>query len=734
MQQDAVMTWAPVAHEGEEKPSPRSAHSLVQNGSEAWMFGGCDKRRPPGPNNELYKLDMSDKETFYWMRINAANPPPARWHHTAHLLKDNKTMLVFGGFSADKITRYFNDLWYFDTEEEVWSQPPPAETAVAEGNTVPTLKMPWPGVPTPRGAHATCLVNTSMYLHGGYGGGGFARKDFGDLHSLDLETYVWEELETTGDSPEPRSGHQLLCVEDRVLYLMGGWNSNRQFDDVHVFTLETRAWSQPESASGEENFGPPRWNFTAVSVFAVPFWKIFMFGGNSGDLVDGKPTGVYQNDLQVLECGADVWKRPETVGTIPPPRSDAPMTFESESGTLLMYGGWQHSWPGDCHTCDVLEVVGPPYSVDSISPTIGPVTGNTLCEIKGMGFTSVRGDVTVRFACVKGYEEGTNGSVVDDATLLVETPNYETFGPLDVEIRVAIGSKPLTNSKVSASYFSVTDANQCLAFGPGLVNGVLAGTECQICIQAKDFTGTDRTCGMDEFSIRIEPPPPDDAAKELDEAAILEQSKSADGYNDLYAIEPQVTAEEELKVLVMLSDEGDGTYIAEFEPTVAGEYKVYIEFNGTFDGPAGPIRGSPFTFVAQEAYQYVEAHPKDFTYLEGADPDQRALNEINSFDGPLLIADIVAKIKNIRDFAGKKKRGLAKLDPQNYDDMGPLIEGKEHLRDIARVADEYALCMDSTRACLHYLKARQLPVDRLFDQLGKAWRIGPRCSNLWNPR
>jgi hypothetical protein len=457
--------------------------------------------------------------------------------------------------------------------------------------------------------------------------------------------------------------------------------------------------------------------------------------GNSGDLVDGKPTGVYQNDLQVLECGADVWKRPETVGTIPPPRSDAPMTFESESGTLLMYGGWQHSWPGDCHTCDVLEVVGPPYSVDSISPTIGPVTGQTLCEIKGMGFTSVRGDVTVRFACVKGYEEGTNGSVVDDSTLLVETPNYEAFGPLDVEIRVAIGSKPLTNSKVSASYFSVTDANQCLAFGPGLVNGVLAGTECQICIQAKDFTGSNRTCGMDEFSIRIEPPPPDEAAKELDEAAILEQSKSAEGYNELYAIQDQVTAEEELKVLVMLSDEGDGTYIAEFEPSVAGEYKVYIEFNGTFDGPSGPIRGSPFTVVAQEAYEYVQAHPKDFTYLEGAyfrvlkcrgaftpstrlvsirrgrgwflfrirgrsdrtamlragaDPDQRALDEINSFDGPLLIADIVQKIKNIRDFAGKKKRGLAKLDPQNYDDMGPLIEVRSPRFELS--------CVVSTRA------------------------------------
>ena len=74
----------------------------------------------------------------------------------------------------------------------------------------------------------------------------------------------------------------------------------------------------------------------------------------------------------------------------------------------------------------------------------------------------------------------------------------------------------------------------------------------------------------------------------------------------------------------------------------------------------------------------------------GADPDQRALDEINSFDGPLLIADIVSKIKNIRDFAGKKKRGLAKLDPQNYDDMGPLIEVRSPRFELA--------CVVSTRA------------------------------------
>ena len=135
-------------------------------------------------------------------------------------------------------------------------------------------------------AHATCLVNQSMYLHGGYGGGGFARKDFGDLHSLDLRLMCGRSSRrpVMRHSPELRGrGHQLLCVEDRVGAVfppMGGWNANRQFDDVHASSLaETKCWSQPESASGEENFGPPRWNFTAVSVFAVPFWKIFLFGG-----------------------------------------------------------------------------------------------------------------------------------------------------------------------------------------------------------------------------------------------------------------------------------------------------------------------------------------------------------------------------------------------------------------------------------------------------------------------
>lgn len=30
-----------------------------------------------------------------------------------------------------------------------------------------------------------------------------------------------------------------------------------------------------------------RWNHSAVGVFAVPHWKVFVFGGNSGNLAEG---------------------------------------------------------------------------------------------------------------------------------------------------------------------------------------------------------------------------------------------------------------------------------------------------------------------------------------------------------------------------------------------------------------------------------------------------------------
>ena len=109
--------------------------------------------------------------------------PSPRWHHTAHMIND-RVMLVLGGFSADKVSRYFNDLWFYDTKSEKWSQPSQAETT-PDQNGLPTLNRPWPGVPEPRGAHASALVckrrgdassGKKLMVFGGYGGAGRARR------------------------------------------------------------------------------------------------------------------------------------------------------------------------------------------------------------------------------------------------------------------------------------------------------------------------------------------------------------------------------------------------------------------------------------------------------------------------------------------------------------------------------------------------------------------------------
>ena len=712
------MEWKAWRQEG-EAPSARSAHSLVISGEFAYLFGGVDKRRPPGPNNELYKLDMSDPKFYYWTKVATESPPAPRWHHTAHALNE-RTMIVFGGFSANKISRYFNDLWLYDTKTEKWSQPLPAET-VPDPSGMPSLKRPWPGLPEARGSHASAIVGQSKFMvFGGYGGAGFSRRDFADLHSLDMETMEWDEIQGLGEPPEARSGHQLLAVEDTQLYVMGGWNSSRQFDDVHIFDLETKCWSQPPMASGPDYWGPPRWNHAAVAVFAVPYWKIFVFGGNSGDLVDGNPTGDYCNDIMVFECGTNQWVRPAIAGTTPFERSDSPMAYDPQKGTMLLFGGWRHSWYDDLCVCQVAEVVGPPYSLDDIAPKIGPVTGGTLAEITGMGFASARGDVTVRYACPKGFENGSNGVVVDDATIQFETPNYEKYGDVQVECRVAIGSKPLTNSVVHMTYFSVTAGSQCLAFGPGLSKACVAKIPTTIVIVAKDKHGSDRTCGMDEFSIRIEPPPQELDGLDFEAATAVDQQKDPEFVGVDFAILPEETDDGELKIHVELDDNNDGTYTANFTPPVPGEYKIFIEFMGTFDGEPGHVRGSPFRMQCLDVKDYVAKFPKDVATEEDEErlPTFEQLKFNNSIDGPILMNDIVAKIKEIREFSSKKKRGLSKGTSSN--DVAPLIEVKEHLASVVERTDELALTIDATRAALLSLKQRGNQVDRLLDQLAKA--------------
>ena len=252
----------------------------------------------------------------HWTKIECpGRVPEPRSHHSSTVFQ--KKIIIFGGFRNSN--QRYNDIWIFDTELEEWSQPPAGVTeTTAEGEV--QFKRPWADVPQPRGSHSATLFGSSIYIFGGYGGAGFARRDFNDLNAFDLATFTWKPIESSSELPEPRSGHQSVAVQNK-LYVMGGWNSMEQFNSIHIFDLQTKIWSKHSTVI---DFGPPRWSFCAVSVNAVPFTKIFVFGGNSGDLSDGgnNPQGTYLNDLAVLDTGTNQWSRPTIVGTPPLARAE----------------------------------------------------------------------------------------------------------------------------------------------------------------------------------------------------------------------------------------------------------------------------------------------------------------------------------------------------------------------------------------------------------------------------
>jgi len=657
MQRPAEMTWATPKCMG-DAPSRRSGHSLTVVGDNCYLFGGNDFRRPPGPNNELYKLDMSSSE-FYWSKIeNSGRTPEPRSHHSMVVYNGTKIVL-FGGFRSSSIR--YNDLWILDSTTDEWSQPHVGITETRPDGEV-VYKRTWADVPAPRGAHSATIVGSSMYIFGGYGGAGFARRDFNDVTALDLDTWEWRNVEYTGEIPEARSGHQGVAVLDNI-YVIGGWNSMEQFSNMYIFDTVHSVWSKPVQ---QGSFGPPRWNFAAVSVFAVPYWKIFVFGGNSGDLYEGgNPQGKYLNDMCVLETGSKTWTRPTVLGNIPSERGETPIVYDPRGSRIIVFGGWANRWYGDLFVCKVADVVGPPYSIDSINPNMGPITGATKCEIKGMGFKSGGNQAMVRFACMKGHIEAP-GDVLNDNTISFETPNFEKYGAQVVEGRVGVGGKSLTNSTVSFSYFSVTSCDTTLCFGPGCIDNCVADFPVSIIIQARDASGANRKTGMDEFTITV---------------SQISQKKDKEVL-------------EKLDLEVLVADQGDGTYVASWTyPTGGGTFDLKIEFNGTFKGKAGQIRGSPHK-------------------VKVAATGDSLKNEIN---GPLVMEHIRREIKNTKDYSTNSLKSIKRTIPK--DELDPLLKVKETLRDYEAKKSTVELTTDTSRAALNYFKNKGGQMDKMIEQV-----------------
>ncbi|XP_006664611.1 acyl-CoA-binding domain-containing protein 6-like [Oryza brachyantha] len=239
-------------------------------------------------------VDVQDKEITMeglcsissydqWTRLAASGPlPKPRYKHAAAVVQEK--MYVFGG---NYNGRYLGDMQVLDFKSLSWSklevksQSEPSEltgtTSLAPcaghglipwGNKIlclaghtrePTENLSvkvfdpqtctWSTLrtygrsPISRGGQSVTLVGDTLVVFGGEADG---RSLLNDLHILDLETMTWDEFETTGTLPSPRSEHAAACHADRYLLIFGGGSHSTCFNDLHLLDMQTMEWSRPQ--------------------------------------------------------------------------------------------------------------------------------------------------------------------------------------------------------------------------------------------------------------------------------------------------------------------------------------------------------------------------------------------------------------------------------------------------------------------------------------------------------
>jgi dynein heavy chain, axonemal len=103
-------------------------------------------------------------------------------------------------------------------------------------------------------------------------------------------------------------------------------------------------------------------------VEAIPSWKYFIFGGETGEFPEGGPRnfGQYTNSAAFLDIDTLRWSNifleDNSDGgkpLMPAPREYAAMAYDAKDSKLLLFGGWSNGWLNDLYSLNVSKITGP---------------------------------------------------------------------------------------------------------------------------------------------------------------------------------------------------------------------------------------------------------------------------------------------------------------------------------------------------------------------------------------
>ncbi|KAJ0734561.1 putative acyl-CoA-binding protein, ACBP [Helianthus annuus] len=287
------------------RPKPRYEHAAAVVDDKMYIFGGNHNGRYL---NDLQTLDLRNW-TWSKVEVKANSEDPVRVipcaGHSLIPWEGNK-LISIAGHSKD--ASEVVNVKAFDLQTYTWS-------------TMKTYGKP----PVSRGGQSVTLVGTNLVIFGGQDGN---RTLLNDLHILDLETMTWDEIDTIGVSPAPRSDHAAAVHAERYLLIFGGGTHATCFNDLHVLDLKTMEWSRP-SQQGE--IPSPRAGHAGVTV------------GESWFIVGGGDNKSGVSETVVLNMSTLSWSVVTTVqGRVPLASEGLSLVLSSYNGedVLVSFGGY----------------------------------------------------------------------------------------------------------------------------------------------------------------------------------------------------------------------------------------------------------------------------------------------------------------------------------------------------------------------------------------------------------
>ncbi|KAJ1730274.1 hypothetical protein LPJ61_003102, partial [Coemansia biformis] len=258
-------------------------------------------------DDNLYAYNMANST---WYRVPMQGEPLlGRKGHTAVAV--GSKMLVFGG-TADG--HFLNDLVSFDVRAA--SKQGPRWNFDGAGSRSSQVSMRREEVvPAPRAGHSCSVYPGSIYVFGGMNG----ERCFNDLWTYDLELRRWAMVTPHGATPPARYGHASAVVDD-CIFIMGGRTLHGEpLNDFFAYKISSQRWYtfQVNSAA---------WPHQTDPVFSLVKTRLLLYSGTMprDELAEA---AVYSLDTSKIKIQPDA---PRPVAAAPPNALPLPPAVESD--------------------------------------------------------------------------------------------------------------------------------------------------------------------------------------------------------------------------------------------------------------------------------------------------------------------------------------------------------------------------------------------------------------------